>query len=171
MSLLSKLIFGALLLLATCYSGVAADTTPLTKVSYSQQIEPIFRTHCQGCHQPAKPQGEYVMTDVAKLRSGGESGDAAIVAGKPEESYLLRQIVKVDGAAAMPKKGSPLNDADVELVRRWIQEGAVDDRTVSAEAAYSVESPPTYNRLPLTTAVAFCQMENGWLPAAFMRCS
>ncbi len=29
----------------------------------------------------------------------------------------------------MPKKGAPLSDADIELVRRWIAEGAVDDRT------------------------------------------
>ena len=92
----------------------AAETR---KVSYSREIEPLFRANCQGCHQPAIPHGEYVMTDFAKMFSGGETGDAAIVPGKPEASHLLKQIEKVDGKAAMPKKAQPLSDADIELVK------------------------------------------------------
>ena len=61
-------------------------------VSYYKQIRPLFQAKCQGCHQPAKPLGEYVMTSFEKLLSGGETGDAAIVPGKPDESYLLEQI-------------------------------------------------------------------------------
>ncbi len=132
------------------------------KVSYAREIEPLFRANCQGCHQPAKPQGAYVMTDFAKMFVGGETGDAAIVAGKPDESHLLKQIEKVDGKAAMPKKGAPLSDADIELVRRWIAEGAVDDRTASSAAQYSMENPPTYSRLPVVTTAAFSP-DGKWL--------
>ena len=53
------------------------------KVSYYKQIKPIFQTSCQGCHQPAKPQGGYVMTDFARLLKAGDSKEAPIVAGKP----------------------------------------------------------------------------------------
>ncbi len=139
------------------------------KVSYAREIEPLFRTHCQGCHQPAKPQGEYVMTDFAKLFVGGETGDAAIVPGKPDESHLLKQITKVDGKAAMPKKAEPLGDADVELVRRWIAEGAVDDRTATAAAQYTMENPPTYTRCLWLSRRHFLQTESGWQRAAFMK--
>ena len=45
-------------------------------VSYYRDVRPIFQAHCQGCHQPAKPSGEYVMTDFARLLKGGESGRA-----------------------------------------------------------------------------------------------
>ena len=72
-------------------------------VSYYKEIRPIFQAHCQGCHQPAKANGEYVMTDFAKLVVGGETGEAAIVPGKPDESYLVDLITPVDGAAEMPK--------------------------------------------------------------------
>ena len=42
-------------------------------VSYWNDIRPIFQVHCQGCHQPAKPGGEYVMTNFESLKSGGET--------------------------------------------------------------------------------------------------
>src|SRR5260221_8280214 len=37
------------------------------KVSYYKDVRPLFQQHCQGCHQPAKAQGGYVMTDFAEL--------------------------------------------------------------------------------------------------------
>ena len=53
-------------------------------VSYHQQIRPLFQAKCQGCHQPAKPLGEYVMTSFDKLSHGwrnGRRGDRARQAG------------------------------------------------------------------------------------------
>ena len=43
------------------------------------------------------------MTDFALMLQGGESEDAAIVSGKPAESYLISLITPVDGKAEMPK--------------------------------------------------------------------
>ena len=56
---------------------VAADTPPPAnqKVSYDKQVRPIFQAHCQGCHQPAKAGGGYVMTAFDRLLAGGESKD------------------------------------------------------------------------------------------------
>ena len=58
------------------------------QVSYYKQIRPIFQAHCQGCHQPAKSGGDYVMTSFARLLKGGESEDAAddAAGGDPEIS-------------------------------------------------------------------------------------
>ena len=67
------------------------------KVSYYKQIRPIFQAHCQGCHQPAKAGGQYVMTLFDKLAAGGESGEAAIVKGQPDTSHLIQQIMPKDG--------------------------------------------------------------------------
>ena len=96
-------------------------------VSYFKQIRPIFQSHCQGCHQPAKRGGEYVMTVFEKLLGGGESEEAAVVPGKPSESYLLSQITPVDGEAEMPKGKDPLSVSEIELIGQWISEGAEDD--------------------------------------------
>ena len=154
----------ALVGLAALRHGALADepAVEIRKVSFAREIEPLFRTNCQGCHQPAIPHGEFVMTDFAKMLVGGETGDLAIVPGKPEASHLLKQIEKVDGKAAMPKKAEPLNEADVELVRRWIVEGAVDDRPASSAAQFTTANPPTYTRSPVITAVAFSP-DGKWL--------
>ena len=79
------------------------SSDPKVPLSYARDIEPIFRNKCFGCHQGAKQLGEYKMTDFASLVAGGESESAAIVPGKPDESYLIDQITPVDGHSEMPK--------------------------------------------------------------------
>ena len=68
-------------------AGAAANSAK--KVSYDKQIRPILQAHCQGCHQPAKAGGGYVMTAFDRMLKGGESGEPAIVPGKPDESHLV----------------------------------------------------------------------------------
>ena len=132
----------------------AAD--PPTPVSYSRQVRPIFQAKCQGCHQPAKDEGGYVMTDVARMRSAGDSGNAGVVPGKPDESHLVDQITPdADGHAEMPKDGKPLTAAEIEIVRRWIAEGAQDDTPASAGQRVDAEHPPAYSRQPVVTAIDF----------------
>ncbi|MEO8269035.1 MAG: c-type cytochrome domain-containing protein, partial [Aureliella sp.] len=140
---------------------LADDVSQPQSISYRGQVEPIFRTHCQGCHQPANAQGEFVMTDLAGLLSSGESGDAAVVPQNPETSYLLAQITPVDGVAAMPKKGKPLNADEIELIRSWIAQGAVDDSPATA-VKYDAAHPPEYTRPPLVTALAYSP-DGKWL--------
>ena len=131
------------------------DTDAPQKVSYHKQIRPLFQAKCQGCHQPAKPLGEYVMTSFDQLIAGGETGDAAIVPGKPDESYLIEQITPVDGKAEMPKNADPFDDAQVALIRKWIEEGALDDTPESAKTSYSAENPPKYVSPPIVTSLDY----------------
>ena len=135
-------------------SGAGLDLEPASAedirtaeptVSFHREIEPIFRTHCFGCHQTAKPLGDYRMTDFASLLGGGETGEPAIVAGKPEASYLVEQIAVVDGQAEMPKSPrKPLHPSEIELVTRWIAQGAVNDAPAAADPSYDAAYPPIY---------------------------
>jgi len=138
-------------------SGVhAADEPAKTPdVSYYKQIRPILQANCQGCHQPAKAGGAYVMTDFARMLAGGETGDAAIVAGNPDGSALIAQITPVDGKAAMPKDKGPLSEVDIKLLREWIAQGAQDDTPANAVQKYDAEHPPVYSRQPVVTAIDF----------------
>ncbi len=136
---------------------LASDDPPQAadSVSFDKQVRPIFQAHCQGCHQPAKAGGAYVMTNFAKLLAGGESKQAAIVAGKPDESFLLDQITSFEGKAAMPPEKAPLSAADVDVVRRWVAQGAKDDTPVNAVQHYDQDHPPVYSRPPVITAIDF----------------
>ncbi len=147
------------LVLGIAGSGQGAEPVkPATvePVSYYRQIRPIFQQHCQGCHQPAKPQGGFVMTTHESLFKGGDKEQAGIVAGKPDESSILKQIIPQSGKpAAMPKGKDPLIDRDVNLIRTWIAEGAKDDTPASAKQIVDKDHPPTYLLPPVITAVDY----------------
>ncbi|MFP6586261.1 MAG: c-type cytochrome domain-containing protein [Pirellulaceae bacterium] len=150
----------ALLLGATAITTQAADkkdkaAPTARKISYDKDIRPIFQTHCQGCHQPSKKGGDYVMTDFSLLLKGGESEETAIVAHKPAESYLIHRISKTDGAAEMPQGKKPLADSEVDLIRQWITQGAGNDSPASTRLRYSPENPPVYVAAPIITSVDF----------------
>ena len=150
----------ALLLGATAITTQAADkkdkaAPTARKISYDKDIRPIFQTHCQGCHQPSKKGGDYVMTDFSLLLKGGESKETAIVAHKPAESYLIHRISKTDGAAEMPQGKKPLADSEVDLIRQWITQGAGNDSPASTRLRYSPENPPVYVAAPIITSVDF----------------
>ncbi len=131
----------------------AASST--IKVSYDKQIRPIFQARCQGCHQPAKAGGNFVMTTFERMVKGGESGEAAIVAGKPAESHLITLITPEAGKAEMPQNKPPLSSAEIELIVRWIAQGASDDTPRAAKTRYDQDHPPVYTRLPVIPALAF----------------
>lgn len=144
--------------------GSRADDAPPkpVAVSYFREIRPIFQTHCHGCHQPAKPGGGYVMTTFATLQKGGESGEAAIVAGQPDRSELLSQITVHNGEAAMPKGKPPLPAPQVELIRRWIAAGAQDDSPASAQPQFDMQHPPVYQAAPVLTSLDYSP-DGQWL--------
>jgi WD40 repeat protein len=135
--------------------GAQVVTAAGPKVSYDKQIRPILQAQCQGCHQPAKAGGRYVMTAFDQLKKGGESDLPAIVPGKPDESFLIDQITPENGKAEMPQGKPPLAAAEIELIGRWIAQGAVDDTPPSARALYDMKHPPEYTRLPVIPALAF----------------
>lgn len=145
------------LILSLCVATplLGADA-PAGKVSYYKEILPIFRQHCQGCHQPAKPLGGYVMTSYADLLKKGDSEKNGIVPNKPQESFLVQLLGEVKGRARMPKNQPPLPDAQIKLIEKWIAEGAVDDTPASAKAPpVDPDNPPIYKSLPVVNAVAY----------------
>lgn len=134
-------------------SVIAADDAQ--QVSYYNEIRPLFQAHCQGCHQPAKRGGEFLMTTRDALLQAGESGESAVVPGKPDESYLIEQITPVDGEASMPQGKPPLSPKEIDLVRKWIEQGAQDDSPEVATRVYDAEHPPVYTKPPVVTSLDF----------------
>jgi WD40 repeat protein/mono/diheme cytochrome c family protein len=131
-------------------------------VSYYSEIRPVFQAKCHGCHQPAKPQGDYVMTHFEKMIQGGESGDKAILPGNAAQSHLVELITPVNGKAEMPRKDKPLSGVEIDMVRRWIDQGAHDDTPANAVPRYDLEHPPVYTRPPLVTSLDFSS-DGVWL--------
>jgi WD40 repeat protein len=142
-----------------CFPPVQADEQApavVEGVSYWKTIRPIFQEHCQGCHQPAKAMGGLVMTDVPQIIKGGESELPGIVPGKPDESTIVEQIVSQGNEPpAMPKGRSPLSVTDVERIKSWIAQGAVDDSPKSQTAIVDAAHPPVYHLAPVVSAIDY----------------
>lgn len=158
----SRRVVGALLVLALIPAAArAADgqekgqAKPAAKVSFEKQIRPILQAHCQGCHQPAKAGGAYVMTAFDRMLKGGESGEPAIVPGKPAESHLVEVITPQGGKAEMPQNKPPLADSEIALITQWIAQGAPNDSPQKTGPRYDMANPPGYTRLPVVPALAF----------------
>jgi len=153
-------IFGLLLMGLLGGSPARSDEPAKDKepeeVSYYRQVRPIFQQHCQGCHQPAKDQGGFVMTDHASLLKPGNSNKPGVVAGHPETSLLFQQVTSQAGKPpAMPKGKDPLIDHDVNLIRRWIAQGAKDDSPPASKFVVDAEHPPAYVRPPVITSLSY----------------
>jgi WD40 repeat protein/mono/diheme cytochrome c family protein len=143
-------------------AGLAAQTPAKKddvpeKVSYYKDVRPIFQQHCQGCHQPAKAQGGYVMTSFADLGKKGDSDVPGVVSGQPDKSAVYTQIIPHQGKPpAMPRNADPLSARDVAVVKKWIEQGASDDTPASAKGPQvDMEKPPVYDLPPVITGLAY----------------
>src|SRR5665213_99060 len=144
------LLLGFIQALALC-SHCAAAESPVpgakqsAKISYYHDVRPILQANCQGCHQPAKNKGGYVMTEFKRLLAGGDGEGAAIVPKNPEKSAILKMVTPQDGETRMPKGKTPLTETEVAVIRSWIAQGAEDDTPADAKRHYDTEHPPVYS--------------------------
>lgn len=112
-----------ILLLAGCCALTifAYAQTAQSNLSYQHHIAPLFAEKCAACHNHTMRKGGLNLESYESLRSGGQRGDT-LVPGKSAESLLVKYL---EGALKpqMPL-GDKLSDADIALVKRWIDAGA-----------------------------------------------
>ncbi len=104
--------------------AILISVSALEAVDYARDIEPILKENCLDCHGPDKQKSELRVDDRASLLRGGDYGLPSLVPGDPEESYLIHVVRGDDPDMAMPPKGDPLTAEQIELLSRWIAEGA-----------------------------------------------
>lgn len=94
---------------------------------YQDVVSPMLEDHCIKCHNSNKRKGELLLTSIADMLRGGESG-AALVAGAPEKSELIRRLhlPQSDEEHMPPEDEKPLEKMDIQLLERWIALGASD---------------------------------------------
>jgi hypothetical protein len=112
------------------YTLAAAAVASAQPVSYSRQVAPILAMNCHLCHggNPDGKAGGLSTRTYADLAAGGNLGPV-VVARDPARSPLYQFISGDRGEAhRMPLGGPPLPAAEIETIRRWIAEGATEDR-------------------------------------------
>src|SRR2546426_12742387 len=121
------------LALAICAAGLAsgaertANRAP-PQLDFNREIRPILTENCFKCHGPDDGARKAKLRfDIrAEALKPAKSGRAAIVPGSPEKSELVARVTASDPDDRMPplKTGKKLTANQIELLRRWIAQGA-----------------------------------------------
>ncbi len=130
--------------LALCAPWIAAaqlSPAAQTQVDFARDIEPLFRTRCQGCHG-AKQQMSGLRLDRGEdaLR-GGYSG-AVILPGKSEASRLIQMVSGAVEGRFMPPAGARLTPAEIGMLRAWIDQGAHWPASAAGTASTVIATGP-----------------------------
>ena len=103
--------------------AMRASSAQTAKVDFVRDIQPIFQANCWRCHGEQTAKGQLRLDNKASAMKGGISG-AVILPGNSRESHLLHRVRGEGGEKRMPLGGEALSSAQVELLARWIEEGA-----------------------------------------------
>src|SRR5437588_2443151 len=109
-------------LLTLLLSAAPADALP-GPVDYVRDVKPILTQNCVKCHGPDRHRNGLRLDTAASARKGGDSGPAG-TPGESAKSRIFLMITAADGVKPMPPSGPPLDDAQVAVLKAWIDAGA-----------------------------------------------
>ena len=92
------------------------------EVDFVRDIQPVLERSCSGCHGPAQQLGQLRLDSRQSLLHGGAS-QGVITPGDAENSPLYRRVAGLGAGARMPM-GGELPAGEIELIKRWIEQGA-----------------------------------------------
>jgi hypothetical protein len=114
--LLPFTLYGMLILPGASFNFLFAGPA----MDFARDVAPVFEQHCIRCHQPENKKGGLSLATLADL-----AANQFVVPGDPDASYLLEVVTAESGEKPlMPKDGAPLLAEEIEILRRWIADGA-----------------------------------------------
>ena len=117
-----------------CVSAMAEQSTEgPQKVTFEEHIKPIFRQHCLNCHNQGEAKGGLSLDSFTAMMEGGASGEVVYDDGDVEGSRLW-QLVNHDDTPVMPPNQDKIAAEQLQLLRSWIEGGALEDSGSKAKA-------------------------------------
>ena len=139
----AALVLASLLGAANCCAEEAESAASSPRVSFNDDIRPIFAKHCVGCHGGVKQASglSFIYREMALAEA--DSGLAAIVPGHAADSYLMDRVTDPDPESRMPPgdHGAALTAEQIELLKRWIDQGAEWEQHWSFVAPHASPAP------------------------------
>lgn len=94
------------------------------RVDYNTQVKPLINKKCISCHGGVKKKGGFSLLFRSEALANTESGKPAIIPGDPAGSEMIRRLTLKDPEERMPYKEHPLSEQEINLLTRWIRQGA-----------------------------------------------
>src|SRR3954469_4520548 len=133
------------LLMCAPAAAFAADSPGAPKVTYQDNVLPIFRNACLNCHNPDKKKGGLDISSYSAAMAGSDS-QKVIIPGDPDASVLYKLVTHAD-EPKMPQKADKLPQKDLDLIKQWIAGGALENSGSKASTVKKVD-------LGVVTAIA-----------------
>ncbi|MDZ7637455.1 MAG: PSD1 and planctomycete cytochrome C domain-containing protein [Bryobacterales bacterium] len=121
----------------------AAKPGATSEIDFHRDIEPIFKANCYGCHAGAKPQSQLRLDAGAAALKGGLGGKV-ILPGDAKGSRLMHRVQGQGGERRMPLQATPLSDAQIATLARWIDAGAHWPGSNSIDAGAEISTHWSY---------------------------
>ncbi|MDB5355849.1 MAG: hypothetical protein JWN24_2302 [Phycisphaerales bacterium] len=101
-----------------------ASSTSADAVDFVRDVQPILQSSCYKCHDAAKHKGGMRLDSKATAFIGGDSGEPSLVPHDPDHSKLITLVRGDDPNSVMPPKGDRLSKQQIDLLTRWVKQGA-----------------------------------------------
>ncbi|MEM9828780.1 MAG: c-type cytochrome domain-containing protein [Planctomycetota bacterium] len=108
------------------------DGKSARKVTYEDDVKPIFRQHCMHCHNQGDKGGGLALDSFGAMIEGGGSGDVIDGDGDPDASRLW-QLVNHDDTPVMPPSEIKLPAKELKIIRAWIEGGILENSSSKAK--------------------------------------
>jgi mono/diheme cytochrome c family protein len=124
----TRFLAPAVALLAAAAPALADAKNP----TFDKDVLPVLRQHCVGCHGADKQRGGLSVATFPAAMQGGSSG-VVVTPGDPDKSRLFTLAAHKE-EPKMPPKADKIPDAQLAVVRLWIEQGARENAASKAAA-------------------------------------
>ncbi len=142
------------MLMPTVVLAQQAETRPaLPKVDFAREVQPIFAKRCFSCHGPDKSEAGLRLNKRESALAELPSGEHAVIPGDLGKSELLNRVASTEEGERMPPEGKPLTAEQVDVLRRWVAEGAKWEEYWAFQAPKKQTPPAVKNAAWITNPI------------------
>lgn len=115
------------------------------QIDFAKQVQPILAKRCFACHGPDESEGGLRFSDEKSAYAEAESGEHAIVPGDVDASQIIARISSDDEFERMPPEGDALKPEEIQLITKWVKQGAKWSKHWAFEPMLKAEPPQVDN--------------------------
>jgi mono/diheme cytochrome c family protein len=148
-----RLLPGSMIVSTIVFAALVARADSAEPFDYVKDVRPILAKHCYECHGPDAQKSGLRLDTVAAAKEGGYNGPA-VVAGSSGESLIVAAVTGAGDIEKMPPERPPLSEAEIAVLRAWIDQGA----------AAPADDAPAASKNPAAAHWSFQPLSNRAVP-------